>query len=425
MPRSLRRRTLSFPAAAAPAPDVRLGSEAAFRRVQRNVLRGFAWVGGGLLSVVLCIEMTGPWLREALDFSGPAPPDGWAIYLGLAVSLLVFLTTRALVWYLWGVIGLGLCAWLLRVSEHWSWQRSLRVVALLGIPLALLHRAAVLGLFELLRTTRIGIYPRDYDPFTPYQLVSTYLADYFAYLLVAGFSLSLAYFARYHERKQQATVLASQLAEARLQALSMQIHPHFLFNTLNAIVTLVRRQDTRTAARMLTRLGELLRASLDDTARTFVSLEDEVDFTRRYLDLEQLRLGDRLDVTWNVAPEAYAAVVPNLILQPLVENAVRHGVTARAGTSRLAIRARRTGARLVVSVEDDGPGFSTASPAAGTGIGLTNVRARLHASYSDDATLTCADAETGGAVVTLDLPFAPAASTASRHASPTTYTLDH
>jgi signal transduction histidine kinase len=213
---------------------------------------------------------------------------------------------------------------------------------------------------------------------------------------------------RRHEREAlelmaRAAALETQVVQARLGALKMQLQPHFLFNTLNAVVSLVRARRGREAEDTLAHLSDLLRWVLDDREQQEVPLARELEYVRLYLAVERVRFADRLRVDLRVAPDALDAAVPHLCLQPIVENAIRHGIEASAQAGVLVIGAARAGAVLQLTVEDDGPGFrSLRQP---VGIGLANTRLRLRELYGDRATLTTANALDGGAIVTLTLPY--------------------
>ncbi|RKH57240.1 sensor histidine kinase [Corallococcus llansteffanensis] len=211
---------------------------------------------------------------------------------------------------------------------------------------------------------------------------------------------------RQREVERQAAALAVQLAESRLQALQSQLHPHFLFNTLNAIVVLVREKETDAAARMLVLLSDILRQLLHHGATQEVPLRDEVALLSRYLEIQQLRFEDRLRVEWDVDADVLDASVPHLVLQPLVENAIRHGVGARSAPGVLCIRARRHGDALELRVLDNGvglpPGFDLER---GQGIGLSNTRARLSQLYGDAGHLRVASADGTGTEATVLLPW--------------------
>jgi len=226
-------------------------------------------------------------------------------------------------------------------------------------------------------------------------------------ILAAGFARN--YFLRYRARREEASTLQAQaaqlqaqLADARLAALRMQLNPHFLFNTLHAISALVER-DPRGVRRMIARLSELLRATLDADDQE-VPLHQELTFTERYLEIMQIRFQGHLQVETQVEADVREALVPNLILQPLVENAVKHGVSKINGAGRIEISARRVNESLVLSLRDNGPAIDgETSPIEG--IGLSNTRARLAQLYGTAQSLTLRPAETGGLIAEVSLPF--------------------
>ncbi|HET7809594.1 MAG TPA: histidine kinase [Steroidobacteraceae bacterium] len=232
-----------------------------------------------------------------------------------------------------------------------------------------------------------------------------------AYWVVLAIQTGFRYYANYQERAQaalrselRASQLETQVAQARLGALKAQLQPHFLFNTLNAIVVLVRQQKGRQAEETLARFSDLLRAVLADMDAQEVTLARELEYLKLYLSIEQLRFSDRLRVDIDVDPDLLDAAVPHMGLQPLVENAIRHGIGARATSGIITIRARRAGDAMHVEVKDDGPGFDSAGAPGGMGLGLANTRARLRQLYGTSAELRVATAPEGGAVVTLVLP---------------------
>ncbi|HEU5217350.1 MAG TPA: histidine kinase [Gemmatimonadales bacterium] len=222
------------------------------------------------------------------------------------------------------------------------------------------------------------------------------------YFAVLGIEHATFYFAEARERETHAARLASRLAEARLGALRSQLNPHFLFNSLNAITVLVRDQDTGTASRMLEQLGEVLRQALQTDPSHEVTLAGELEFLDRYLAIEQVRFSDRLRVQFDIDPAATRAAVPRFVLQPLVENALRHGIARRTEGGTLTIAARREGDDLVLEVSNDGPALD---PAAVEGLGLGNTRERLATMYGARARLTLADRPAGGVVATVHLPW--------------------
>ncbi|HJU89305.1 MAG TPA: histidine kinase [Gemmatimonadaceae bacterium] len=231
------------------------------------------------------------------------------------------------------------------------------------------------------------------------------------FLAVAG--AMATYATAWHERMalsyfEQARVrerLEGQLAQAQLQTLRLQLQPHFLFNTLNTIAALVS-SDARAAERMVTRLSDLLRQTLNNAAEQEVTLARELELLSPYLEIQRLRFADRLRVDFNIAPDAENALVPSLLLQPLIENAIRHGITPRAAGGRVDVRARRDGEYLRIEVADDGIGFrawSGRTPREGVGLGAT--RGRLRHMYGAAHHLTLDAPPEGGFTVRLAIPY--------------------
>lgn len=210
----------------------------------------------------------------------------------------------------------------------------------------------------------------------------------------------------YHRQMRDREQLEAQLARAQLQTLKLQLHPHFLFNTLNTITALITTEP-RAAERVVTGLSELLRLSLHSAGEQEVPLERELELLRRYVEIQQVRFPDRLRVEIRVTAEACRALVPNLILQPLVENAIRHGIAPRASGGLVEIRAARDGDVLRLSVSDDGLGARAAGARAGEGVGLSNTRARLRHLYGDRQQFRAEAGEHGGFVVDLVIPYRP------------------
>lgn len=223
------------------------------------------------------------------------------------------------------------------------------------------------------------------------------------YATLLGCVTAFDYAALARERAIVAAGLRGQLAEARLDALRAQLHPHFLFNSLNAVSVLVRAEETAAATRMLELLGDLLRHLLRADRPQEVPLRDEAHVARQYLAIEQVRFGDRLAVVWAVAPDVEDALVPDLLLQPLLENAIRHGVARRAGTGRIAVRAERRGGALRVAVDDNGVGPATRGE--GGGVGLANLRARLQSLYGASGVLRLDARAEGGTTAEIAMPL--------------------
>jgi signal transduction histidine kinase len=225
------------------------------------------------------------------------------------------------------------------------------------------------------------------------------------YWALVGLQHALDYYREVRAREVAAAHLETRLVEAQLQALQRQIHPHFLFNTLHAISALVHRDPDRADA-MIERLSDLLRITLNKVGVQEVTLAEELEYLRAYLDIEQAHFGDRLDVVYQIDAYSLDALVPNLVLQPLAENAIRHGLEPRVGRGRVIVTASRDDETLRLQVIDNGRGMTPAAvSAANQGIGLSNTRSRLERLYGDRAGLAFVQNEGGGVAVTIHLPF--------------------
>lgn len=309
------------------------------------------------------------------------------------------LLTEAAFWGVW-LPALPLLARMVRRfpldAKRWAWSLPVHVAA---APIAATAHMAL----YLLVANPVLLPPRTFRErfFLNWGGGATTSEVLTFTLLVAGLHAH-AYAKRYQEEALRASELESQLVRSQLEALKMQLQPHFLFNTLHAVSALMY-QDVDAADRMIARLSDLLRASLRSAPRQSVPLREELEFLGGYLDIEQARLGDRLTVTTTIEPEALDAAVPYLILQPLVENAVRHGIAPHRRPGHISIDARRAGADLEIVIQDDGPGL--ARKPLEEGIGLGNVRARLARQYGADHRFELRDGAPRGLTVTLALPF--------------------
>jgi signal transduction histidine kinase len=221
--------------------------------------------------------------------------------------------------------------------------------------------------------------------------------------VIVGVTQAYVWHRLFEDRRLRAARLEAELARSQLQVLRSELHPHFLFNALHAISTLMHR-DVAAAETMLARLGDLLRTSLANGAAHEVSLAEELEFLERYLDIERIRLGERLAVTVDAAPDTLEGCVPRLLLQPLVENALTHGIAPRRGAGAVVVRARRRGGTLRIVVADDGLGAAAESREA-PGIGLANTRRRLEGLYGRKHRFRAAPAPSGGFRVSLQIPF--------------------
>lgn len=228
------------------------------------------------------------------------------------------------------------------------------------------------------------------------------VAVYFALL---GVEHASRYYLEARERETQSARLSAQLAEARLGALRMQLQPHFLLNSLNAVTVIVRDRDTATATRILEQLGDMLRRVMRTDRPQEVTLAEELDFVRQYLAIEQVRFSDRLNPVINVDASLLQALVPEFLLQPLVENALRHGLSKRVEATLLSVAARREADELVLTVTDDGPGPGDRAEDRTEGVGLSNTRERLATLYGDRARLILETTPSGGAIAIVRLPY--------------------
>ncbi|MFP5261725.1 MAG: sensor histidine kinase [Blastocatellia bacterium] len=242
--------------------------------------------------------------------------------------------------------------------------------------------------------------------FSIYSYFDYYILIYWLILMVTH---AFDYYGRYREGELRASQLRAQLAQAELQALKMQLHPHFLFNTLHSISAL-QLKDIGAANRMIARLGDFLRLTLDNSGAQEVSLQKELEFLKCYLEIERIRFQDRLSVNMEVEPQTLDARVPNLILQPIVENAIKHGISPRAAPGRIDIRVRRENGLLRLQVEDNGRGIGGNGRGANIikeGVGLSNTRARLEQLYGAGYRFDLQNVSEGGLRVTLDIPLKP------------------
>jgi len=292
--------------------------------------------------------------------------------------------------------------------EHWV-RRILTNLAL-AVAVALIQLTIESAILH-----RIGIFPAIMPTFAAtfaFLLIIAFHQAFLMYWMLLAVQYGFLWYRKYVEGKQAAlrlelrsAQLESQLTRAHLSALNMQLQPHFLFNTLNAIMVLVRQQKNREAEEMLGGLSDLLRCVLDDVDAQEVSLRRELEYVGLYLAIEQVRFQDRMSVEMAVDPDVVDAAVPHMVLQPIVENAIRHGIGGSSAAGKIRIGARRVNDALEMKVQDDGPGLAAANGGQTRGIGLTNTRARLQQLYGEAASLTVENDEQRGVTATIVLPF--------------------
>jgi two-component system LytT family sensor kinase len=309
-------------------------------------------------------------------------------------------------WYLWalltpGILWLGGRLPVIGPGSRNNWALHIPAIIAAILLHAVVYSAAyvfvahgVLGAPFVVYAWRVAI------SFMPFGVIV------YAAILTAGVAATVLSQSR--ADAVRTAQLAAQLARAEASALRTHLHPHFLFNALHTVGSLVRERQHDAAVEVIVELSTLLRDLSRQGAPEETPLDEELAFVRRYLAVEQVRFEDRLRVTWHVAPEAQQAWVPRLLLQPLVENAIRHGIAASAAAGRVDIVAMRAGDTLEVSVRDDGPGPADQLPDAvsdSPGVGLATTRARLALTYGPEATLVLERAPGGGAIVTARLPY--------------------
>jgi|HubBroStandDraft_5_1064220.scaffolds.fasta_scaffold27062_2 two-component system LytT family sensor kinase len=327
---------------------------------------------------------------EATAFINGTPYPGWrAIVPGLAE------------WYLWVpltpiVLWLAARYPLIRRRRWQPWLVHVSAVFAITLIRGLVYASTTLVIARAALPLPIGPYLiRIFIGYLPFAA-----AIYGAILAV---QTAAAYASRSRADTLRAARLETQLARAEFAALKSNVHPHFLFNALHSVGALVRARDHDGAVQVITELSELLRAFLRRDAPDEIPLRDELALVERYLTIERVRFRDRLDVQWDIAPETMDAGVPRLILQPLAENAIRHGIGQSSAAGRVTVAATRRGDWLELAVSDDGPGPS--GVISSNGIGLTTARARLLHAYGPDAGVTLTRAPTGGAEAVARLPF--------------------
>jgi two-component system LytT family sensor kinase len=320
------------------------------------------------------------------------------------------LTWQLAGWVYWAAVApwivLRLCAGLGRDPVM---RRDYVAPALAAAP-AIAGHFAVGAAFMLLLQPYVPVHAYAVGEALGNAVRSHVLVDLLIYGGLVAVGRMLAVSERARQLALREAQLEGDLVRARLDALRLEIQPHFLFNTLNAIAALIRIRANDQALKMLLGLSELMRGTLDRAPAHLTPLGLEVEFTRRYIELQQVRFGDRLDVRYAIDPAAEGCLVPAFLLQPIVENAFRHGIGGKAGSCRLELSATFGGGRVQVRVSDDGagllPGFSLDRHA---GTGLRNVRTRLQNLYGAPAVLRVENAACGGTVVSVDLPSAPPA----------------
>ena len=354
--------------------------------------------------------------RERSILPAPSSRKLWLVGFGAWTALALLATTQSALslsyrgqlinWpslLAWGLLDWYTCAlfippllWLVRRAplERASWAGRLPLYLVATVAFAIAKYALTVPLqrwlFGAQRTLGSA-------------LAGNVISEAMIFWAVIGVLHAVEFYRRFQEREAQALALRAQLSESQLDALRAQLHPHFLFNALNAATTLVHR-DANAADAMLTQLGDLLRHALRSDARHETTLREELGFLDQYVSIMRTRFGDQLTVHRHVPAELDAALVPTFVLQPLMENALEHGVRRLDGPGRVEIEAAREGDRLLLSVRDNGSGEAHGAR-DGLGIGLANTRARLAALYGERAELRLTPHMKGGMEAALRLPL--------------------
>jgi signal transduction histidine kinase len=291
--------------------------------------------------------------------------------------------------------------------EQRNWWRLLPAHLVAAVVFLLLH--TIIHIIFIKITDPAWVPPSGSFLLATLRLtIGRWQVDLPMYCLLLSGIYAVDFYRRFRAEQLKSSELKAALATSQLNALKMQIHPHFLFNTLNSISALMH-EDVKAADKMVARLGDFLRLTLENSGDREVSLKQEMDFVGRYLEIESVRFQDRLVVKVNIAPETLAARVPNLILQPIVENAIKHGISRQTEAGSLIISSERHGDRLQIRVEDTGPGLQPSNGngdgSKTVGIGLANTRARLAHLYEENHRFEIKNAVPHGVIVTLEIPF--------------------
>jgi two-component sensor histidine kinase len=351
--------------------------------------RWLRWAGALALWTAVGLLFAG---QLYLSRSKSDTPVSWTFAVGRALAD----------WYVFAVLSIPVF-WLARRFrlERSNWPRRFPVHLAASALFSVLWMALRAGIEEW--QSRDAVNPVEFAAAFSYSLFGKFSFTLLIYWVLMSVSHTIDYSRKYRERELRAVELEKRLAQAKLQALQMQLNPHFLFNTLHSISSLMHR-DVEAADRMIARLSELLRHTLESSDTQEVPLREELDFLQRYLEIEQTRFGERLTVRLEIAPDTLDAQVPNLVLQPLVENAIRHGIEPHAKPGQIRLQARRENGMLRLQVGDNGAGLLRSGPPR-EGVGLSNTRKRLEQLYGDGFKFEFNNSDSGGLVVSVAIPF--------------------
>ena len=365
---------------------------------QTGLLRKYGWLKW--------LAILGVWVVLGLIYAGP-------IYLevrseGMNHSAWRVFSWGVLSWCVWAPLT-PVIVWLARRYSFVGsgWKRSLSIHVPAFLILSAVHSAATTYITLVLKPFDfMGTSPTEFLPRFLSRMKGAFGSDLLVYGAVLGVCYAVDYYRKYQEREFLASQLEAQLAHAQLDSLRMQLHPHFLFNTLNGIVGLVRDNKNQAAVSMLVGLSDLLRHALEHSNEQEVELEAELNFIKLYLDIQQMRFSDRLKIEMDIDTGVLRALVPNLILQPLTENALRHGIGRSVASGLVGISAANQNGFLKLTVFDNGAGLASDWQLKSSGgIGLANTAARLQQLYGERHRLDVRNRESGGVEVVVVIPF--------------------
>ena len=375
--------------------------------------------------------MTGTRIRQFFSSLGGSCWSPEKFRLNLVVSLIVAgaliilgFSFSALVYFIYASTGtpvswkqafsVGLTQWwawsflyliIFRVNrkipfERQRWLRSLSIYSLMAIVMTALKLGIDLLWINMFYSGNVPLITSERS-----LLAMMAYFNFLTFWVFVGMGQALNFYHQIRDGELKASQLETQLAQSQLQALRMQLQPHFLFNTLHTI-SMLNLSDPRTANRMISRLSDLLRLTLDNAGTPEIALKEEIEVLKRYLEIQEIRFQDRLTVSMNIDPASLDARVPNLILQPIVENAIKHGIADRETSGRIEINTSRQNGWLQLRVLDNGSGLSTDSTTQiREGIGLSNTRARLEKHFGSEHLLELSNGGTGGLEVLIRIPF--------------------
>jgi sensor histidine kinase YesM len=377
-----------FPAIAAHSGEERWHKRAAARPMLAGIKRwARVWaISFGLWTVLAFLSAAGAHVYTASMGS----PESWAQLLAWNVTIS----------FVWSLFTPPIYALARRFTfDRSNWQHILPLHLATCVALTFLAAALIVWIEPFVTWT-----PEAHLPYLAHVLSRAFM-DLQRYWYIVLLTQAISYYEKYREREIQSSQLEAQLALAQLEFLKIQLEPHFLFNTLNSIAALTR-YDGEAAENMTLQLADLLRYSLDAMGVHEVPLSRELTLLQKYIDIQQMRFQDRLIVDMDIAANTLSAMVPNMMLQPLVENAIRHGIGPRRAPGHVRIISRQVFDELWIEIADDGIGFTRfdgSSPREG--VGLRNTRARLQQLYNHDHRLILEDAAGGGCVVKIHIPF--------------------